>query len=162
MKFLPMWSTRWEESNLPTYRSGNDRGKAGDERAARAVLNGGGDGVRWCSGSRGFSGRGGVGGGSSSKRWIGAGVSGAATRRQRRGSVMAARVQAKSARDRAPLIGFLHWIVDDTNLNTFLVWIELYLAMIWTKSRRGRNRVSYDIRNRFFFFAELRWLRQKC
>jgi hypothetical protein len=47
---------------LPTYHGGNDRGKAGDERAARVVFNGGGDGVRQCSGSKGFSGSGGVGG----------------------------------------------------------------------------------------------------
>jgi hypothetical protein len=50
-----------------TYRGGNDQGQASDERAARAVFNGGGDGVQWRSGSKGFFGSGGVGGGSSSK-----------------------------------------------------------------------------------------------
>jgi hypothetical protein len=64
---------RREESNLPTYRGGNDRGKAGDERAARAAFNDGGDGIRWCSSSKDSSDSGGVGGGSSSKRQIGAG-----------------------------------------------------------------------------------------
>jgi hypothetical protein len=150
MRFLPMWSTWWEGSNLPTYHGGNDRGKAGDERVARVVFNDGVDGVRLCSGSKDFSGSGGVGGGYSSKRWIGAGVSGAAARRQRLGSTMAARVRAKSARDRALLIGVLHQILDGKNRNTFLVWIKLYLAMIRKKSRRGWNRVGYDIGNRIF------------
>jgi hypothetical protein len=90
---------------LPTYHGGNDREKVGDERAAQAVFNGGGDGVQRCFSSKGFSDSGGVGGGSSSKRRIGAGVSGAAARRQRRDSAMEARVRAKSARDRALLIG---------------------------------------------------------
>jgi hypothetical protein len=65
----------------------------------------GGDGIRWCSGSKGFSGSGGVVGGSSSKRRIGVGVSGAAARRWRRGSTMAVRVWAKFAWDRVLLIG---------------------------------------------------------
>jgi hypothetical protein len=73
MMFLPTWSMRREESNLPTYRGGNNRGKANDERAARATFNGGGDSVRRCSGSRDSSGSGGVGGGSSSKQRISAG-----------------------------------------------------------------------------------------
>jgi hypothetical protein len=30
-------------------------------------------------------------------------------------------------------------IVDGKNPNTFLVWIELYLAKIWKKSRRGES-----------------------
>jgi hypothetical protein len=58
---------------LPTYRGGNDRGKADDERAARAAFNGGGDGIQRCSGSMDSSGSCGVGGGSSSKRQISAG-----------------------------------------------------------------------------------------
>jgi hypothetical protein len=64
---------RREESNLPTYRGGNDRGKSGDERAARAAFNGGGDDVRRRSGSKDSAGSGGVGGGSSSKRRISVG-----------------------------------------------------------------------------------------
>jgi hypothetical protein len=88
---------------LPTYHSGNDRGKVGDKRAARVVFNDGGDGVRRCFGSKGFSSSGGVGGGSSSKHRIGAGVSGAMKRWQRLGSAMAARVQTKSVRDKALL-----------------------------------------------------------
>jgi hypothetical protein len=52
----------------------------------------------------GFSGSGGVGGGSSSKRRIGVGVSGVVARRQRRGSTMVARVWAKFAWDRALFI----------------------------------------------------------
>jgi hypothetical protein len=64
---------RQEESNLPTYRGGNDRRKASNERAARAAFNDGGDGVRQCSSSKDSSGSGGVGRGSSSKRRIGAG-----------------------------------------------------------------------------------------
>jgi hypothetical protein len=47
---------------FPTYRGGNDRGKAGDERAARAAFNTGGDAVWQCSGSKDSSGSGGVGG----------------------------------------------------------------------------------------------------
>jgi hypothetical protein len=35
---------------------------------------------------------------------------------------------------------FLDRIVDGKNPNTFLVWIELYLAKIWKKSWKGRNR----------------------
>jgi hypothetical protein len=45
MRFLLMWSMRWEESNLPTYHGGNDQGKADDEWAARVAFNGGGDGA---------------------------------------------------------------------------------------------------------------------
>jgi hypothetical protein len=104
-RFHPTWSTRWEESNLPTYRGGNNRGKASDERAARVVFNGGGDWVRRHSDSKGFSSSGGVGMGSSSKWRIGAGVSGKVARRQHRNSAMVARVWAKSAWDRALLIG---------------------------------------------------------
>jgi hypothetical protein len=73
MRFLPTWSMRREESNLPTYRCGNDQGKADDERAARAAFNGGGDRVQWCFSSKYSSGSGGVGGGSSSKRRISVG-----------------------------------------------------------------------------------------
>jgi hypothetical protein len=105
MRFLPTWSTWREESNFPTYHGGNNWGKVGDERVARAVFNGSGDGVRRCSGSKGFSGNGGVGGGSSSNRRIIAWVFDAVARWQRRGSVMAARVQAKSTRDMALPIG---------------------------------------------------------
>jgi hypothetical protein len=73
MRFLPTWSMWREESNLPTYHAGNGRGKAGDERAAWAAFNSGGDDVRWRFGSKDSSGNGDVGGGSSSKRWIGMG-----------------------------------------------------------------------------------------
>jgi hypothetical protein len=59
---------RREESNLPTYRGGNDRGKASDKRADRAAVNGGGIGVRRCSDSKDSYGSGGVGEGSSCKR----------------------------------------------------------------------------------------------
>jgi hypothetical protein len=96
MMFLPTWSTWWEESNLPTYHGRNKPQEAGDEEAARTVLNGGGDGT----------GSGGVGRGSSSKRWINVVVSSAAARWQRHGSAMAARVRAKFAWDRALFIGF--------------------------------------------------------
>jgi hypothetical protein len=58
---------------LPTDRSGNDRGKADDERVAWAALNGGGDGIQGRSCSKDSSSSGGVGGGSSSKRRIDAG-----------------------------------------------------------------------------------------
>jgi hypothetical protein len=104
MRFLPTWSTWWERSTLPTYRGANDRGKAGDERAARAVFNGGGDDVRWRFGSKSFSGSGGVGGGSSSKWRINVGVFGVVARRQRRGSAMVGRVRVKFAWDRALLL----------------------------------------------------------
>jgi hypothetical protein len=43
--------------------------------------------------------------------------------------------------------------MDDKNLNTFLVLIELYLTMIQKKSRRGRNWIGYDIGNRFFWLG---------
>jgi hypothetical protein len=105
MRFLPTWSTRWEESNLPTYHGGNDRGKAINKRAVRMVFNGGGDGIQRCSSSKGFFSSGGVSGGSSSKQWISTGVSGAVARWQRCGLAMAARVWAKSSWDRALLIG---------------------------------------------------------
>jgi hypothetical protein len=72
-RFLPTWSMRWKESNLLTYHDGNDQGKAGDLRAARAAFNGGGDGVQWRTSSKNYSGSSGVGGGSSSKWQIGAG-----------------------------------------------------------------------------------------
>jgi hypothetical protein len=68
-------------------------------------LNGGGDGVRWRSVSKDFSGGDGVGEGSSSRRRIETGGSGVAARRRRRGSAMAARVWAKFARDMALFIG---------------------------------------------------------
>jgi hypothetical protein len=151
MRFLSTWSTWREESNLPTYHDRNNWGKASDERAARAVFNGSGDSVWRCSGSKGFFGSGGVGGGSSSMWWIGAGVSGAVARWQRHSSSVTARVRLKSAWDRALLIGILHRIEDCKNLNTFLAWIELYLTMIRKKSRRGQNQVGYDIGNRFFW-----------
>jgi hypothetical protein len=70
--------------------------KADDREAARAVFNDGGDGVWWLSNSKDSSGGGGVGRGSSSKRWISVGGSGAAARRQHRGSTMAARVRPNS------------------------------------------------------------------
>jgi hypothetical protein len=140
---------RWEESNLPTYHSGNDRGKADDERAAWAAFNCGGHGIRRCSSSKDSFGSGDVGGGSSSKRWISVRGSDVAVRRRRRGLAMVARVWAKFAQDKALLIGFLHWIVDVKNINTFLVWIKLYLTMIREKSRRGQIRVGYDNGNRF-------------
>jgi hypothetical protein len=73
MMFLPTWSMRREESNLPPYRGGNDRWKASDKRAAQAAFNGSGDGIRRHSGSNDSSSSGGVGGGSSSKWWIGTG-----------------------------------------------------------------------------------------
>jgi hypothetical protein len=82
LKFLPTWSRRWEESNLPTYRGGNDREKADDEKAARVAFNGGRDGVRRHSSSKDSSGSGGVGGGSSSKQWIGTGSFGEVDQRR--------------------------------------------------------------------------------
>jgi hypothetical protein len=66
---------------LLTFDGGNDREKAGDEKAAGAVFNGNGDGVQRYFGSKDFSSGGGVGEGSSSKRWIGMGSSGAVARR---------------------------------------------------------------------------------
>jgi hypothetical protein len=74
---------------------------------ARAVFNRGGDGARWCSGSKDSSDGDGVGGGSMSKRRIGMGGSGVAARRQQRGSAMAARVWAKFIWDWALFIGVL-------------------------------------------------------
>jgi hypothetical protein len=71
----------WEELVLRTYRGENGPQEASNGEAARAVFNGAGDGVRWCSGSKDSSDGDGVGGGSSLKQRIGAGVSGAVTRR---------------------------------------------------------------------------------
>jgi hypothetical protein len=65
---------------LPIYCDGNDREKAGDEKAARAVFNDSGDGFWWRSGSKDSSDGGSVGGGSSSKRQIGTGGSGVVAR----------------------------------------------------------------------------------
>jgi hypothetical protein len=59
---------------LPTYRAGNDQVKAGDQRAALAAFNDGGDSIRRCSGSMDSSGSGSVGGGSSSKQRIDTGA----------------------------------------------------------------------------------------
>jgi hypothetical protein len=79
---------------LPTYHGGNDQEKVGDEKAARAVFNDGGDSAQQCS----------SGVGSSFKQWIGTGGSGVAARRRRRGSAM---VCAKFAWDRVLFIGVL-------------------------------------------------------
>jgi hypothetical protein len=43
----------------------------------------------------------------------------------------------KSTWYRALFIRFLDRIIDNKNSNSFLIWIELYLAKIWKKSRRG-------------------------
>jgi hypothetical protein len=81
---------------LQTYHGENGRREAGDGEAARVVFNGGGDGVRRCSGSKDSSGSDSIGGGSSFKRRIGAGVFCVVARRQRRGPAMAARVWPNS------------------------------------------------------------------
>jgi hypothetical protein len=78
---------------LRTYRGENGPQEASDREASQAVFNSGGDGVRRRFGSKDSSGGDGVGGGSSSKRRIDAGVLGAVARRQRRGSALAARVR---------------------------------------------------------------------
>jgi hypothetical protein len=93
-----MWSRLWEEHILQTYRGEKGPREAGDGEAARAIFNGGGDGVRRHSGSKDSSDGDGVGGGSSSMQQIDVGVSGAAARRHRRGSAMAARVRPNSHR----------------------------------------------------------------
>jgi hypothetical protein len=72
---------------------------------ACTIFNDGGDGIRRRSGSKDSYGGDGVGGGSSSKRWIGMGSSGVAARWQWRGSAMAARVWAKFTWDGALFIG---------------------------------------------------------
>jgi hypothetical protein len=99
VRFLPTRSRLWEELVLRTYHGENGPREASDGEAAWVVFNDGGDGVRWRSGSKDCSGGDGVGGGSSSKRWIGAGVSDAMARWQRHGSAMTARVRPNS-----------HWI----------------------------------------------------
>jgi hypothetical protein len=88
---------------LPTYRGGNDREKAGDEKATRAAFNGGGDSVRWHSGSKDSSDGGGIGGGSSSKRRIGTGGFGVAARPRWRDSAMATRVWMATTLAKAPI-----------------------------------------------------------
>jgi hypothetical protein len=90
---------------LRTYRGENGPREAGDREAARVVFNGGGDGVRWHSGSKDSSDGNGVGGGSTSKRRIAMGGFGVATRRRCRGSAMVASVWAKFTRDKALFIG---------------------------------------------------------
>jgi hypothetical protein len=95
-RFLPMWSRLWEKLILRTYNSENRPREAGNREAARAVFNDGGGGVWRRSGSKVSFNRDGVGGRSSSKHWIGAGVFGAAARRQHCGSAMAARVWPNS------------------------------------------------------------------
>jgi hypothetical protein len=96
MWFLPTRSRRREEPVLQTYYGENGPHEADDGEAARAVFNGDGDSVGWLSGSKDSSGSSGVGGGSSSKRQIGAEGSGAAARRQCRGSAMTATVWPNS------------------------------------------------------------------
>jgi hypothetical protein len=60
-------------------------------------------------------------------------------------------LRVKIWRTRATIYrGFLDRIVDGINPNTFLVWIELYLMKIQTKSRRGRIQVGYDNGNHIF------------
>jgi hypothetical protein len=61
-----MRSSLWEELVLQTYRGENGPREAGDGEAARAVFNGGGDGVWRRSGSKDSSNRDSVGGGFSS------------------------------------------------------------------------------------------------
>jgi hypothetical protein len=92
---------------LQTYRGENGPEEAGDGEVAQAVFNGGGDGVRRCSGSKDSSDGDAVGGGSSSKRRIRTGGSGVVARRRWCGSAMVARVWAKFARDMALFIGVL-------------------------------------------------------
>jgi hypothetical protein len=96
MRFLPTWYRLWEELVLWTYHGEIVPREAGDGEVARAVFNDGGDGIWQLSGSKDSGDGGGVGGGSSSKWWISAGGSGSVARRQRRGSVMVARVWPNS------------------------------------------------------------------
>jgi hypothetical protein len=103
-RLLPMRYRLWEELVLWTYCGENGPREAGDGEAARAVFNSGGDDVRRCSDSKDSSDGDGVGGGSSSKCWIGMGGSGLAARRRWRGSAMEARVWAKFTWDRALFI----------------------------------------------------------
>jgi hypothetical protein len=90
---------------LRTCRGENGPREAGNREAARAVFNGGGDGIRWQSGSKDSSDGNGVGGGSTSKRRIATGGFGVAARRRCRGSAMVASVWAKFTRDKALFIG---------------------------------------------------------
>jgi hypothetical protein len=96
MRFHPTRSRRQGEPVLWTYRCENGPREAGEGEMARAVFNGSGDGVRRRSVSKDSSNGDGVGGGSSSKRRIGAGVFGTTARRQRCGSAMASRFQPNS------------------------------------------------------------------
>jgi hypothetical protein len=77
---------------LPSYRGGNDR-----EKASCGVS------VQWRSGSMDSSDDGGVGGGSSSRQWIGTGGFGVAARWRWRGSAMAARVSMAMTSGKAPI-----------------------------------------------------------
>jgi hypothetical protein len=95
-RFLPMRSRLWEELILQTYRGENGPREVGDGEVAQAVFNGSGDDVWRFSGSMDSSDSDGVVRGSSSKWWIGTGVSGVAARRQCCGSAMAARVRQNS------------------------------------------------------------------
>jgi hypothetical protein len=81
---------------LQTYDGENGPLKAGDDGAALPIFNDGGGSVQRHSGSKDSSDGDAVGRGSSSKRRIDAGVPGAAARRQRHGSAMAARVWSNS------------------------------------------------------------------
>jgi hypothetical protein len=110
-RFLPMWSRRKGDSILLTFGGGNDWEKTGDEKAAQAVFNGGGDGIRWCNGGKDFSDGGGVCWGSSSMR--------------RHGLAMVARVWVKFARDRVLFIGVLVPNRTQKNPNNFLIQTRL-------------------------------------
>jgi hypothetical protein len=87
---LPRWKRPRESRRRESGSSGHQRrwGRSPVALRLQGLLR-----QRWCRW------------GSSFKRRIGAGVSGAAARWQCRGSAMVARVLAKSARDRALLIG---------------------------------------------------------
>jgi hypothetical protein len=61
-RFPPTRPRLWEELVLWTYHGENRPREADDGEAARAVFNGGGDGVRWRSGSKDSSGSDSVGG----------------------------------------------------------------------------------------------------
>jgi hypothetical protein len=107
MMFDPTRS-RWQGGLiLQTYRGWNGPWEASDGEATWAAFNGGGDDVRWCSGTKDFSGCGGVGSGSSSKHQIRMWDSGVVARWWWRGSAMAAKVWAKFARDRALFVRVL-------------------------------------------------------
>jgi hypothetical protein len=145
-RFLHIRPRLWEELVLPTYNGGTGPQKAVDGEAARAA-------VRSSSGEDPASRSSPMSSSwpplaSTLVQWLQSvtNSSNLVAARVRRVSGLAGENPMNMGHY---LYGFLDRIIDGKNPNTFLVWIELYLAKIQNKSRRGQIQVGYDNGNRF-------------